>query len=80
VELTDVEHEMAGLRDADRRPKDLGGVDPRDVNAETTLVLDLVPARAGADLPVPSQPFGLDVHAAPIEVPNRRGARVPRDR
>lgn len=64
TELTDVEHEMAGLRDADRRPKDLGGVDPRDVNAPTTLVLDLVPAHAGADIPVPSGPLDLDVHVS----------------
>jgi beta-galactosidase/beta-glucuronidase len=64
TELTDVEHEMAGLRDVDRRAKDLGGVDPRDVNAETTLVLDLVPAHAGADIPVPAEPFGLDVHVS----------------
>jgi beta-galactosidase/beta-glucuronidase len=64
TELTDVEHEMAGLRDADRRPKDLGGVDPRDVNAPTVLVLDLVPARAGADIPVPSGPLDLDVHVS----------------
>ncbi|WP_454051103.1 glycoside hydrolase family 2 protein [Cellulomonas sp. Marseille-Q8402] len=64
TELTDVEHEMAGLRDADRRAKDLGGVDPRDVNAETTLVLDLVPAHAGADIPVPAEALGLDVHVS----------------
>jgi hypothetical protein len=64
TELTDVEHEMAGLRDADRRPKDLGGVDPRDVNAPTTLVLDLVPAHAGADIPVPAGPLDLDVHVS----------------
>ncbi len=64
TELTDVEHEMAGLRDADRRPKDLGGVDPRDVNARTTLVLDLVPARAGADIPVPDGPLDLSVHVS----------------
>lgn len=64
TELTDVEHEMAGLRDVDRRAKDLGGVDPRDVNATTTLVLDLVPACAGADIPVPAGTLGLDVHVS----------------
>jgi hypothetical protein len=64
TELTDVEHEMAGLRDADRRPKDLGGLDPRDTNADTVLVLDLVPRHAGADLPVPDGPLALDVHVS----------------
>ncbi|GEL46207.1 hydrolase [Cellulomonas hominis] len=64
TELTDVEHEMAGLRDADRRPKDLGGLDPRDANADTVLVLDLVPRHAGADVPVPDGPLALDVHVS----------------
>ena len=64
TELTDVEHEMAGLLDADRRPKDLGGLDPRDVNAPTTLVLDLVPCHAGADITVPDGPFSLDAHVS----------------
>lgn len=64
TELADVEHEMAGLRDADRRPKDLGGLDPRDANADTVLVLDLVPRHAGADLPVPDGPLALDVHVS----------------
>ncbi|MBU4335336.1 MAG: glycoside hydrolase family 2 [Actinobacteria bacterium] len=64
TELADVEHEMAGLVDADRRPKDLGGLDPADVNADTVLVVDLVPQRSGADLPVPSHGFELDVHVS----------------
>lgn len=64
TELTDVEHEMAGLLDADRRTKDRGGLDPRDVNAETVLVVDLVPAHAGADLPVPDADLALDVHVS----------------
>lgn len=74
TELTDVEHEMAGLLDADRRPKDRGGLDPRDVNAETLLVLDLVPAHAGADIPVPDIELGLDVHVS------HHGASVVRGR
>jgi beta-galactosidase/beta-glucuronidase len=64
TELADVEHEMAGLLDADRRPKDRGGLDPRDVNAETVLVVDLVPAAAGADLAVPDADLALDVHVS----------------
>lgn len=61
TELTDVEHEMAGIVDADRRPKDLGGLDPRQANADTVIIVDLVPASAGADIPVPTGPFEVDV-------------------
>jgi hypothetical protein len=73
TELADVEHEMAGVVDADRRPKDLGGLDPADVNAETVIVLDLVPHRAGADITVPTAPFVLGVQvshhgSAPVDV------------
>ncbi|GAB2497762.1 glycoside hydrolase family 2 [Promicromonospora xylanilytica] len=64
TELADVEHEMAGLLDVDRRPKDRGGLDPRDVNAETVLVVDLVPAHAGADIAVPAGDLALDVHVS----------------
>jgi hypothetical protein len=64
TELADVEHEMAGVVDADRRPKDLGGLDPAWVNATSVLVVDLVPARAGADIPVPDAPVALDVHVS----------------
>ena len=55
TELTDVEHEGAGLLDADRRRKDWGGLEPADVNAETTLIVDLIPRCAGADVPVPTE-------------------------
>lgn len=54
TELSDVEHEMAGMVDADRRRKDWGGLDPADANADTVIVVDLVPAHAGADIPVPA--------------------------
>lgn len=64
TELADVEHEMAGLVDADRRPKDMGGLRPADVNACTVLVVDLVPARAGADIEVPTLGLRLDVHVS----------------
>lgn len=50
TELYDIEHEMAGLFAADRSPKDLGNLSPADANAETVLVLDVLPARPGADL------------------------------
>ncbi|GAB6902631.1 glycoside hydrolase family 2 protein [Kineosporia succinea] len=64
TELTDIEHEMAGLLDYDRRAKDLGGLDPSDVNAETVLVVDLVPAAAGADIPLPTADLELAVHVS----------------
>ncbi len=64
TELVDVEHEAAGLRDINRQAKDLGGLDPRDVNADTVLVLDVTPACAGADVPVPDGPWALDVHVS----------------
>ncbi|GAB3652402.1 glycoside hydrolase family 2 protein [Glycomyces tarimensis] len=64
TEFADVEHEAAGLLDAHRRPKDWGGCIPSDVNADTVLVLDLVPAAAGADIEPPSEPFALDVHVS----------------
>jgi len=64
TELADVEHETAGIVDADRRPKDLGGLDLRDVHHDTVLVVDLVPASAGADVPVPTDPWPLTVHVS----------------
>ena len=64
TEFADVEHEMAGIVDTDRRPKDAGGLDYAAVHADTVLVVDLVPAHAGADIPVPTEPFALDVHVS----------------
>jgi beta-galactosidase/beta-glucuronidase len=64
TELTDVEHEMAGVVDVDRRPKDLGGLDPAWVHATTVLVPDLVPLAAGADVEVPTAPFSLAVRVS----------------
>lgn len=54
TEIADVEHEGAGLVDTDRRRKDWGGLDPADSNADTVLIVDLVPERAGADIRVPT--------------------------
>lgn len=64
TELTDVEHELAGVVDFDRRGKDRGGLRVHDVNADTVLVVNLVPAHAGADIPVPDGPLALDVHVS----------------
>ena len=64
TELSDVEHEMAGLVDADRRRKDWGGLDPADAFAETVLVVDIIPAHAGADIPVPTEAMDVTVHVS----------------
>ena len=64
TELADVEHEAAGLFDADRRRKDWGGLDPATANAETVLVVDLIPKHAGADIQMPNVPLELDVHVS----------------
>ena len=50
TELYDIEHEFAGVYTFDRQTKDLGNLDPADVNAETVLVLDVLPSQPGADL------------------------------
>lgn len=64
TELADVEHEAAGLFDIDRRRKDWGGLDPLDANADTIIVMDLVPRAAGADIPVPRSALEFDVHVS----------------
>ncbi|WP_378144546.1 glycoside hydrolase family 2 protein [Cnuibacter sp. UC19_7] len=66
TELADVEHEMAGLLDAQRRPKDWGGLDPAWANADTVLVVDLVPRQAGADIEVPAGETALAVHVSHV--------------
>jgi hypothetical protein len=64
TELSDVEHEAVGLVDAWRHPKDLGGLDPYWVNAETVLVVDVTPAAPGADIALPTTPLTLTVHVS----------------
>ena len=64
TELADVEHEAAGLFDADRRRKDWGGLDPADANAETVIVVDLIPRWAGADLRMPAAALEIDMHVS----------------
>jgi len=54
TEFADVEHEAAGLLTTDRRRKDGAGCEPSDVNAETVLIVDLVPRAAGADIEPPA--------------------------
>lgn len=60
TEFADVEHEAAGLLTTDRRLKDGGGFHPADANAETTLVIDLVPLAAGADIEPPASGLERD--------------------
>lgn len=50
TELYDVEHEKAGIYKYDRTAKDLGGTRPQDVNAETTLVVEVSPDMPGQDV------------------------------
>ena len=52
TELYDVEHEMAGLYDAERALKDNGGSVAADTNADTVLVPDVVALSPGRDLVV----------------------------
>lgn len=50
TELYDVEHENAGLLFYDRSKKDLGGVDPADVHADTLIIFDHTPVSPGRDV------------------------------
>lgn len=50
TELYDVEHENAGLVFYDRSPKDLGGVDPGEVHADTLIIFDHSPVSPGRDV------------------------------
>lgn len=64
TELADVEHETAGFLYADRSLKDLGGFPLSMVNAETTLVLDVVPLEAGTDCAPGQEAFDVPVHVS----------------
>ncbi|GAA3008362.1 glycoside hydrolase family 2 protein [Streptosporangium longisporum] len=64
TELYDIEHESAGLLDTERRPKDLAGIDPADVNAVTTLVVDVVPVAPGRDLLTASRDVTVGVRVS----------------
>ncbi len=50
TELTDVEHESAGVADASRALKDSGGRPPRHANADTVPVFDVLPISPGNDI------------------------------
>jgi beta-galactosidase/beta-glucuronidase len=73
TELYDVEHEMAGLFDADRALKDTGGTIPAGINADTVVVPKVSPTAPGQDAVAgPDGAVAFQVHvshhgAAPIE-------------
>ena len=58
TELYDIEHETVGIYTYDRRTKDLGGTNPAQVNAPTTLIIDITPEEPGRDL---VHPPGVDL-------------------
>ncbi|MEO3854146.1 sugar-binding domain-containing protein [Acrocarpospora sp. B8E8] len=64
TELYDIEHESAGLLDFERRAKDLAGVCPAEVNAVTTLVVDVIPVAPARDLLTESRNFTIPVHVS----------------
>jgi beta-galactosidase/beta-glucuronidase len=80
TELADVEHEFAGFLTTDRRPKDNGGLNLADINAETVLIMDLTPEQAGTDIRMPAVDWTLGVrvsHHGPSTFDGRiRGAWV----
>ncbi|NUR97628.1 MAG: glycoside hydrolase family 2, partial [Kribbellaceae bacterium] len=63
TELYDIEHETVGIYTYDRRTKDLGGVVPSDVHAETVLIVDITPEAPGRDLVL-----GDDAATIPIRI------------
>jgi beta-galactosidase/beta-glucuronidase len=64
TELYDIEHEMAGLFAADRSPKDLGNTSPAEVNAETVLVLDVLPVQPGIDIELTGRQVSFKVRCS----------------
>jgi hypothetical protein len=50
TELYDVEHEMAGLYDAERALKDSGGSIAADTNTETVIIPEIEPLAPGKDV------------------------------
>ncbi|MBO0779849.1 MAG: hypothetical protein J2P37_13585, partial [Ktedonobacteraceae bacterium] len=73
TELYDVEHELCGLYDAQRRLKPLG-CDPAWVNAETTFIFDFLPHRPGLDYIVDGAELELSLqlsHQGTQAIPGR---------
>lgn len=61
TELTDIEHETAGIFDAERIMKDHGGRVPGVANAETVTVFDVTPIWPGLDLAAPGGEVSFSV-------------------
>ncbi|MCU1491077.1 MAG: glycosyl hydrolase family 2, partial [Acidimicrobiaceae bacterium] len=64
TELYDIEHELAGLLHDDRSPKDLANLSPAEVNADTVLVLDVLPVQPGIDLEVTGSLVSVEVRGS----------------
>ncbi|HZX07871.1 glycoside hydrolase family 2 protein [Kribbella sp.] len=64
TELYDIEHETVGIYTYDRRTKDLGGVVPSDVHAETVLIVDIIPEAPGRDLVLEGGPASIFVRVS----------------
>lgn len=61
TELVDVEHEMAGIYDVNRKLKDLGGTNPKFINSDIYIIFDLIPLQAGVDIDLNEVPDALGV-------------------
>jgi beta-galactosidase/beta-glucuronidase len=73
TELYDIEHETAGIYTFERSVKDQGGNDLRAANAETVLVVNVVPESPGRDLVVSSRDVAVRLQVshhgvAPLQV------------
>ena len=77
-EITDVEHEMAGVFTFERGPKELGHVDVAHVNATTTIVYDLTPIEPGIDIHSTGEPFTLVVRVSHHGAARAAGTLVAR--
>ena len=64
TELYDIEHETAGIYTFERSLKDQGGNDPRAANADTVLVVNVVPQSPGRDLVVNGRDVELRVQVS----------------
>jgi hypothetical protein len=64
TELYDVEYELAGIYTYDRALKDLGGTQPENVNATTSLIVDLTPLGPGQDIMTVSRHITVPVRVS----------------
>lgn len=64
TELYDIEHELAGLYGFDRQPKDLANLELSEMNAETVLVLDVLPMGPGIDVVSDGGPVLVEVRVS----------------